>query len=76
MRHSENRREGLERDFDSPWALVPGGHTLRGQVSVNIVARYLLTLLGNFLLLVVALWWVQAQEWLDGGSAPPTSGSW
>jgi hypothetical protein len=39
--------------------------------TVNIIAGYLLALLGALLALVAAVWWVQAQEWLDSGPPPP-----
>ena len=39
--------------------------------TVNIVAGYLVTLLGDLLSLVAAIWWVQAQEWLNSGPPPP-----
>ncbi len=39
--------------------------------TVNVIAGYLLSLLGAVLALMAALWWVQAQEWL--GSGPPPS---
>ena len=39
--------------------------------TVNIIAGYLLGLLGTLLCLVAAVWWVQAREWLDNGSPPP-----
>jgi hypothetical protein len=40
--------------------------------TVNIVAGYLLVLLGDLFALVAAGWWVQAQEWLDSGPPPRT----
>jgi hypothetical protein len=40
--------------------------------TVNIVAGYLLVLLGDLLALVAAGWWVQAQEWLNSGPPPRT----
>jgi hypothetical protein len=43
--------------------------------TVNIVAGYLLGLLGALLALVAAVWWVQAQEWLDSGPPPPVFGA-
>lgn len=39
---------------------------------MNIVAGYLLVLLGDLLALVAAGWWVQAHEWLDSGSPQQT----
>ena len=38
--------------------------------TVNIIDGYLLGLLGALLSLVAAVWWVQAQEWLDKGHPP------
>jgi len=39
--------------------------------AVNIVAGYLLVLLGASLSLLAAVWWVKAQEWLHSGPPPP-----
>jgi hypothetical protein len=39
--------------------------------AVNVIAGYLLSLLGAGLSLVAAVWWVQAHEWLESGPPPP-----
>jgi phosphoglycerol transferase MdoB-like AlkP superfamily enzyme len=39
--------------------------------ALNVVAGYLLTVLGAVLALAAAVWWVRAQEWAHGEPRPP-----
>ncbi len=39
--------------------------------AVNVIAGYLLTVLGAGLGLAAAVWWTRAREWGNGGPPPP-----
>jgi hypothetical protein len=42
--------------------------------AMNVIAGYLLTLLGAVLALAAGVWWMWAGEWLRGESRPPAFG--